>query len=421
MTGVSDARRGSEPSDSGFESPPLDELPRVGAADVYKAGTLAGSLVRHADRVEFTYRRSYVDAAGEAVATTLPVTLDPVASPAGAVPPFFAGLLPEGRRLSAVRRAVKTSADDELSILLAVGHDTVGDVQVVPAGTAPSATEPVVSVERWEEADFPEVLRRSLGLDVDRVGLPGAQDKVSAAMIAVPVGRPAERSILKLTPPEYPHLVENEAFFLHAARTSGLPVVEAEVVHDRTGTPGLLVRRFDRVVRDDTVTMLAVEDGCQVLGRYPADKYALTAEEVVRGLAGVARAGPVAARDLVRQLAFAYLSGNGDAHAKNFAVLRAEDGEWRVTPAYDLPCSYAYGDTTMALTIDGRRQEDIGRASFVALGSGVGLPARAVERVLDDVLARADAWIDHLDELPFDGRHIHDLRRAVLYRRGRLG
>jgi serine/threonine-protein kinase HipA len=278
----------------------------------------------------------------------------------------------------------------------------------------------VLLVERWDAVDFADVLRRSLGIDIDRVALPGIQDKVSAAMIAVPVGRPGHSSILKLSPPEFPHLVENEAFFLRAARETGLSVVDAEIVHDGTGAPGLLVRRFDRTDRADRVATLAVEDGCQILGRYPADKYALTAEEVMRGLAHTARATPVAARDLLRQLAFAYLTCNGDAHAKNFAILRTVDAEWRVTPAYDLPCSYVYGDTTMALTIDGKREEDIGRDSFVALGASAGLPARAVTRVLDELCAAVDGWIDRIDELPFDERRVHRLRRAVLYRRDRL-
>jgi hypothetical protein len=76
------------------------------------------------------------DAAG------LPTTADPVPRRGGALPAFFTGLLPEGRRLGALRRAVKTSADDELSLLLAVGGDAVGDVQVVPAGALPD-TVPV--------------------------------------------------------------------------------------------------------------------------------------------------------------------------------------------------------------------------------------------------------------------------------------
>lgn len=52
----------------------------------------------------------------------------------GAVPAFFAGLLPEGVRLGVVISSTKTSADDHLTLLLAIGADTVGNVGVVPSG-----------------------------------------------------------------------------------------------------------------------------------------------------------------------------------------------------------------------------------------------------------------------------------------------
>ncbi len=146
----------------------------------------------------------------------------------------------------------------------------------------------------------------------------------------------------------------------------------------------------------------------------------MSTEEVVDALASVCRARPVAALTLVRQLAFAYLSCNGDAHAKNFSVVRLARGEWRVTPAYDLPSSYPYGDTTMALSLNGRDREDIGRADFVALGAAVGLRTRAVERALDELCERVPGWIDELDTLPFDARVIHKLRRAVEYRARRV-
>jgi serine/threonine-protein kinase HipA len=157
-----------------------------------------------------------------------------------------------------------------------------------------------------------------------------------------------------------------------------------------------------------------------VLGRYPADKYRVTTEETLTALAEVCRARPVAALALLRQVAFAYLSCNGDAHAKNFSVRRLPDGEWRVTPAYDVTSTHPYGDTTMALPINGRRREDIGRSDFVALGAAAGLRPRAVERVLDELRERVDLWIGGLETLPFDGRRRHRLRRAVEYRRGRL-
>ncbi len=76
-------------------------------------------------------RTAWIAAPGPAIATTLPVTEVPVLRPGGALHAFFAGLLPESRRLGVLRRAVKISADDELSLLLAVGEDTIGDVEVV--------------------------------------------------------------------------------------------------------------------------------------------------------------------------------------------------------------------------------------------------------------------------------------------------
>src|SRR5438552_2279477 len=73
---------------------------------------------RHAERRGKSSSRTYVrDSLEPAVATTLPVTPEPLVRTGGAVPAYFAGLLPEGRRLGALRRAVKTSADDELSLL----------------------------------------------------------------------------------------------------------------------------------------------------------------------------------------------------------------------------------------------------------------------------------------------------------------
>lgn len=397
----------------------LQRLRRVDRADVYKAGVLAGVLERRAEGVEFRYRSDYD---GPAVATTLPVTDRPVLTPAGAVPPFFAGLLPEGRRMTALRLAVKTSADDDLSLLLAVGSDTVGDVQVVPAGEPPDLAEPRVAVGSLDEVRFADLLVAEVGdrSVVDRVALPGVQEKVSARMLSLPVATAAGRFILKLDPPEFAHLVENEAFFLEAARRSAVEAAAAHLVRDRDGNPGLLIERFDRpVLPDGGVGMRAQEDACQVLGRYPADKYNVTAEDAVGGLARRCRAGAVAVLTFSRQLAFAYLTANGDQHAKNLSIL-AHGDEWRASPMYDAPSSYPYGDVTMALSIAGRQREDITRRTFVELGGELGLPSRAVESMLDALVSAVDRWIDELDTLPFDGRTTHKLRRVVLDRVAKL-
>ncbi len=398
----------------------LQALTTVAAADVYKAGRRAARLQRTDEGIIFAYDSQYIAAGGPAVATTLPVRPEPVVTSAGAVPPFFAGLLPEGRRLSGLRRAVKTSADDELSLVLAVGRDVIGDVQVVPAGAPLTEAPPLVSVSGdWSQVRFADLLDEA-GI-VDRVGLPGVQDKVSARMISVPVARAGERYLLKVDPPEYPHLVENEAYFLARAARAGLETARAEIVHDVEGRSGLLVRRFDRLPRPDGSTLaLACEDGCQVLGRWPADKYNHTAERVVTALAERCAARAVAARTFFQQLCFGWLTGNGDIHAKNLSILATEEGEWRASPAYDLPSTVPYGDRSAALSMAGRRQ-GIARRHLLEFADAVDLRPRAATSALDHLVDHLSDLGDELDSgiLPFDRNMTIDMVKELRFRRRR--
>ena len=133
----------------------------VDRADVYKGDQLAGYLTRTSEGVSFEYCHDYIAGTNEAVASTLPVRAVPYVTGAGAVPAFFAGLLPEGARLLAVVAAVKTSPDDELSLLLAVGEDAIGDVCVVPHGSEPTA-KPRSPPAIPGEASFSELFARSI-------------------------------------------------------------------------------------------------------------------------------------------------------------------------------------------------------------------------------------------------------------------
>ena len=236
-------------------------------ADVLVDGVPAASLRRTSEGVEFRYRDDYLSSGLPAVATTLPLSEKPVVTAGGAVPPFFAGLLPEGRRLSALRRSVKTSADDELSLLLAVGADPVGAVAVIPAGGPAAVPTPTVDLSDPAGADFSAALT-SHGVP-DPVAMAGVQDKASARTIAVPVTTAGSDAILKISPPEYPQLVENEAacFRIGSGNNLRIPYADTALLHDRHGRAGLMVRRFDRsgsrriAVEDELHELFAIERG----------------------------------------------------------------------------------------------------------------------------------------------------------------
>lgn len=146
------------------------------------------------------------------------------------MPPFFAGLLPEGVRLQALTAAARTSIDDHLTLLLVVGADTIGDVQILPEGVSRTEPRALLDVVGNSVDDLGVVFARATSTEVselDRVSLPGVQVKVSVAMMSAPVGTTSGPSILKLDPEGWPHLVANEHFFLSMAAGCVLPVPRA--------------------------------------------------------------------------------------------------------------------------------------------------------------------------------------------------
>lgn len=353
-------------------------------ADVYKVGVLAARLERHDGGTKFTYLPAYLASGGPAVASSLPLSTEPVLSGAGAAPPYFTGLLPEGRRLNALRRSVKTSVDDELSLLIAAGANPVGNVQIVGHGEPLDPDEHAVELNPKTPVDFDALLGDS-GL-IDPVALAGVQDKLSAGMISMPVASAGRRYILKLNAPEFPHVVENELVMFRYAAKLRIPLSKVRLIRDVGGRPGLLVERFDRIPLaggvHGAVQRLAVEDGAQVLRLYPADKYNVGYGQVCHALAEYCAAPLPALRNLAIQAAFAWLSGNGDLHAKNVSMVQQPSGEWSIAPVYDIPSTVVYGDKTLALTLDGKRT-GISRKHFLAWATGLGLAERAAVQVLE--------------------------------------
>lgn len=245
---------------------------------------------------------------------------------------------------------------------------------MVPAGVAPEDPRPLASDDP-ADLDF-----AALTASPDRHGLPGVQAKASASMVNTPLALRGSRALLIIDPPDHPHLVENEALHLAGARALRIPVAEHTVVHDQHGRAGLLVTRFDRERQPDgSFRRLALEDAAQALDVYPAQKYAVTTEEAILALAGLTAAQPVAARNLYLQFLYAWLTGNGDLHAKNVSVLQGADGRWQVAPVYDVPCTALYRDMTMALSVDGR-VKGLRRRHWEALADAVGLPPEGCGR-----------------------------------------
>lgn len=393
-------------------------------AEVYKSGQPAGLLSRTpGGGVQFEYLAEYVAHRHRAIATSLPLSRTPVQTPAGGVPNFFSGLLPEGRRLETLRAKVKTSADDELSLLLTVGRDTPGDVQIMEPGHAAGsvpASSPVDAetpyIDSLPDADFHELAEK-----LDLVSLPGVQPKVSYAMLTAPLRTKTAPVLIKFNPPSYPELVDNEAAHLAAARKLRIPVVKAKVLSDRLGRHGLVVNRFDRVKDGSDWVRLAFEDATQVMDLPPADKYNVSTEDLCAALMTVCEAPLVAARNLYLQFLFAWLTGNGDLHAKNVGVLATNSGlgpaVYQIAPVYDVPSTLPYGNETLALPVNGKTRRLRAR-DWAALADRLGLNPKVTAQ-LQRIALGAAATVD-LGSLGFAGSVLNGANRELRHRRAEM-
>lgn len=247
------------------------------------------------------------------------------------LPLWFENLLPE--RSSELRRYFNQrlgNAKDSSSILLShLGTDLPGAIRVVGDEVAenPSGSSPTPH----------------------RFSLAGMQLKFSMRNVGGRFVQPAadqtgDEWILK-HPGELEGLVENELSMMEWARRSKFDVPDTrKVLHNEMEDALFLrdiqslfaVRRFDRT----TLGRVHQEDFAQSLFRSPEDKYVGTYEELVRMVEDAC--DRETAEEFVRRIIFVVVSGNGDAHLKNWSFVWPEGSlKPRLSPLYDQVCTVA--------------------------------------------------------------------------------
>lgn len=406
----------------------MPESKQVTELDVYRGAELVGELERTARGARFSYVpeafESGAHLAPAGISFGMPVRDRPYDVSGVNLDPFFAGLLPEGLRLRALVQQLKTSEDDLFSMLVAVGQNTVGDVWVQAVDSDPHAGGQADDVHELGEVPFAELISKSLDGARDPASIAGAQPKISSEMITIPIGARSKRKeyILKLAPERFPCLVENELFFMKLVKALKLPAAEVELVKDCEGATGLLVQRFDRVPRRENrrepLIKVHQEDACQLLGRYPADKYRLSLREIA-GTLDVCSAPMVERLRLLQWQALSYLICNGDMHGKNISVY-STGRQVRLTPIYDMLSTLPYGDADMSLKMDGKDQR-LSRNDFIAFGERVGLKSRAVEVMLDHLVAGVGKSTAQLGDIGLGAKKTRHLARTMQERLAKLG
>lgn len=376
---------------------------------IYKNLEIAGSLTRTEQGCELKLDNDFIkNTKTTYFSYCIPKNTPNIVITGDNLPPFFAGLLPEGRRLNALINKIKTSKDDLFSLFAAVGSDCIGDITIENISHNGLKTYPPLnSVDFYSYFDALIDPERTI---FDDKSLAGVQEKISASMISIPIriAKKNKEYILKLNPKDKENLIHNELQCLELAKKCGFSVANAKIIYDKNNNPGLLVERFDRVPRHK----LHQEDACQFLNRYPADKYRITIGQIADALINITEAPQIEILNLLSQYAFSYLICNGDLHAKNISLQTLEDGTITLTPLYDLICTAIYGDFKMALKLDGR-DDNFKRKTFIDFAERYGITAKAMNSALDKLLHRFLSHFQSLYAIKMEDKRKDLLQRMI--------
>ena len=280
--------------------------------------------------------------------------------------------------------------------------------------------------------------------NVGRISLSGVQPKVSLVVngdgkLVKPAKNERGTFILKPAPSSYAlrnrkYCPANEHLTMQlASQVYRIETAACAICFFRDGEIAYLCRRFDVGPNGEKYSQ---EDFASLAGLTNANggsdyKYSnLSYEECAYIIRRYVKAAAVDLLKFFRLVVFNYLTLNDDAHLKNFSLINRGDGEYRLTPAYDLINTslhlYDHGIFALekGLFKEGMHLSDtrtVVRQDFEEFGRRIGLPHRLVTRELD-AFAERQPLADELIQrsfLPDDLKRVY--RQSYNYRRMTLG
>lgn len=181
-----------------------------------------------------------------------------------------------------------------------------------------------------------------------RISVSGVQEKMSAVeengSIRLAVENEQGRYIIKPAPEnkalrDRKQIPANEHLTMQIARQIyRIPTAENGIIFFSDDTPAYITKRFDIL---DNGSKVPQEDFASLIQKtsetHGTDfKYTGSYEDIALKIKELVPAWQVEMGKFFSLILFNYLFANGDAHLKNFSLQQSKDGDYLLSPAYDL-------------------------------------------------------------------------------------
>lgn len=188
-----------------------------------------------------------------------------------------------------------------------------------------------------------------------------------------------------------------------AQQVYGINTAENALIFFKDGTPAYITKRFD--IRKDGLKW-QLEDFATLAGKTVENagadfKYQYSYERLTTLLKKYIPAYRVELEKLFSLILFNYLFSNGDAHLKNFSLLESPNGDYLLSPAYDLINTRIHVDDTDFALYKGLFEDDfqstyrkksghVGLADFQELANRMGITKKRQNKLIAPFLTKQE-------------------------------
>jgi len=175
-----------------------------------------------------------------------------------------------------------------------------------------------------------------------------------------------------------------EYVYAQMAKEAGIHVPEVHLFPARGGAGYFAIKRFDR----DGPKHFHMHTACGLLHsdfRTPSLDY-----EDLLALTGILTRDAREVEKMFRLAVFNVLAHNRDDHAKNFSYLMDEEGQWKLSPAYDLPFSSGPRMEQSTTVMGEGKSPNV--VHLKKLGEGASLSETQISAIIEQTKAALAGW-----------------------------
>lgn len=234
-------------------------------------------------------------------------------------------------------------------------------------------------------------VQAKMSLDVDR----GGKNEPARFTIVGLWGK----YIFKPQSGKYPCLPELEDLTMKMAEAAHIRTARHTLIRLADGELGYLTLRMDRGRKGEKISML---DMCQLTNRLTEHKYYGTYQQLSETVKKYSSAPMLDVQRFWEVVLFSWMTGNSDMHCKNFSLLDTGNGEYVLSPAYDLLAVLLADpedteEMAMSFTVGGGKT-GFDRSTFFSAFTQSGIPPMVADKMIDRMKSYLPEWKNLIDK-----------------------